>query len=66
MCSKENKLFIPRKQRPHLYGTSPQRVYGTFSGKEGGSDGKEGGSDGSESQLADQIGYSLPELHLVA
>lgn len=44
-------LFISPKQRPRVNAPTSVRqlqIYGTFSGKEGGSDGKEGGSDGRE------------------
>lgn len=41
-------IFISRKHRPKVNFTLTSPVYGTFSGKEGGSDGKEGGSDGKE------------------
>lgn len=47
---KQEELFISRTLRPRLYerSTISDSLYGTFSGKEGGSDGKEGGSDGKE------------------
>lgn len=65
-------LFISRRERPRVnepFSTKQTEVYGTFSGKEGGSDGKEGGSDGKEGgdmaicALGQQsISSSFPEI----
>ena len=43
---KAKRIFIKREYRPIV--NNAIKIYGTFSGKEGGSDGKEGGSDGHE------------------
>jgi hypothetical protein len=47
----KRQIFINEKLRPNVYENRPNEIYGTFSGKEGGSDGKEGGSDGKECSL---------------
>lgn len=51
-------IFIPENLRPRVHLAVVSPVYGTFSGKEGGSDGKEGGSDGKEG--ADGVRHSPP------
>jgi hypothetical protein len=49
LMKNKSQLFIPSSRRPNVYPNgSASKIYGTFSGKEGGSDGKEGGSDGNE------------------
>jgi hypothetical protein len=51
----EKEIFIKRELRPAVYSSTNLDVYGTFSGKEGGSDGKEGGSDGKECLFSPDI-----------